>query len=199
MNKKQITTILFSIVLFIVLSGCPTPWIGLEWEDNYWTKLAKEFGPLVGDPLEYEDGVFAKMPQSDPTYDLGQIHESGNASGKRFIKEINWEHGRVDLTIPRGFPQGYYMVFIGWSGAPTGDVTLILNPGAGEEIAIVPRITERTENDWDMMDPTALLIWDNIALKAGDVIRTYGGVLGVSSVDEFNWIHLDAIFIIDPK
>jgi len=203
MKNKKIIIVFCSVILLIMFGSCPTPYLNLPIVDNYMERMEKELEAEIAATLEFEDGSFAKITTgeyaSNPEWGSPMIANSDLASGGRFVKEISYKHGRVDITVPNTVTADVYIVAIGYSGSPTGVVTITLNPGEADE-EFWPNIPyNKNGTDWDMADPHSLLITRAMNLKPGDIIRAHNGLDSAAADPALNYIHLDALFILKEK
>lgn len=199
-SVKNLFFVFLAFVILIVAGSCPTPYLDLPIEDNYVDRMVKEYNAEIVAILEFENADFAKILTGDyasnPSWGTPEVHNSDNASGGRFVKEISYKHGRADLKVPNTVQAGSYIIVIGWSGSPSGVVTVTLNPETPDAVLWENIAYERSAAEWDMKDPQTLLITDNASLKPGDILRAHNGLDSFAPDPALNYIHLDALFIL---
>jgi len=187
------------LVIMTVLSACPSTYPDLPtMEDMIGGILKEKLNGTVVAVMEAEDGKlvgFGRAGQEQPA-----IYTSGTASGGRFVKNIGVEQGYVEVTVPAtaidgSSINGTYNLAIAWSSGQGGGVRVDYNPDDDDGDFTEKNYAQPTGpavgSGWEMEEPQYMVIFEDTAFKAGDVIRVRNGTGG-------GWIHLDAVYLYTP-
>ncbi|MDR3284793.1 MAG: hypothetical protein LBS97_06415 [Treponema sp.] len=195
--KALISCAVFSIP--VILAGCPTTWEDLPpQEEMMKTVLPKILGSDPDKPIwtmEAEDGKLVNDGK-DP-----EVHNSGNASGGKFVKEIGAKQGYVLLTVPAEVPEGDYGLTLVWSGSKTGTVAIYINDRDPIEKEYSHPNPIHGEGEWDMSLPQYMKVTElkdrGIKIKGGDTIRIQNAKLpgDDSEAKTAAWLHLDVMYL----
>lgn len=156
------------------LTNC---WIWLDYVAIY--ELEEAEIPTSTEPegkadfiLEAENGVLT------PNGGNPVMEEAVKASNGKFVHDIGFSQGYVELTVPEDVSGGKYTLLFRYSSGTDGEVSLKVN---GSEY-----IAEYTCTDESWAFVPNYISMKNVSLKAGDVIR-------VSDAKDGCWIWLDCI------
>jgi hypothetical protein len=194
----QLMMRLAAAALVLILTGCPTAYDDLESQEDM-------IGSRVAE-MEAEDGFLAATPEyasTEPTSEnLPRIAESRNASNGKYVKNLGINQGYLEVVVPQGTPEGYYSIWLRYSGPQTGSITVAVNPDPGKDDAEefpYPGYSSRPvlnsgvpeEDDWAMARPKYVLTYSFKKIKGGDVIRIQD--------NSGSSIHVDTVYIAIPK
>jgi hypothetical protein len=195
-TRYQLTAGFGAAIWFLTLIGCPTAYNELKSHEDMIGELAAV--------MEAEDGILSCIPQSGRELDPGElpmVASSSAASGGKYVKNISLDIGYLEVAVPEGTAEGYYTLWLRYSGSKTGTVTVTVNPDPGKDKSVVTaypgydsRPVLNTENpekdDWVMAKPKYLAAIAFAKFKAGDVLRLR---------NRDGSIHIDAVYLAMPK
>jgi hypothetical protein len=192
----RLTVGLGAAIWSLLLAGCPTAYNELKSHEDMIGELAAV--------MEAEDGTFSCIPQSGRELDPGElpmVAESSAASGGKYVKNISLDIGYLEVMVPEGTAEGYYTLWLRYSGSKSGAVTVTVNPDPGKDKSVVvaypgydsrPVLNNESpeKDDWVMAKPKYLAAIAFAKFKAGDLLRLR---------NRDGSIHIDAVYLAMPK
>jgi hypothetical protein len=207
--KINVKVIFVSLLLLsVVLAACTTQFLDLPILDpsNKVPLIEAEHNITIYEKFEAEDGYLHQTG----TYDPPGVFTSGAASGGKFVKNISYKAGYVEVTVPSTFTAGAYNLLIVWSGCSTGSVDITINATDPESTGCQGDFYKNVPfgipaSDWEFTKPQDMLVEiKDYVIKAGDKIRLNNGLAeGLSGPFDGNdpggHIHVDVLYLYKPN